>query len=83
MPIVSTGGDGSCGSTAFISSSVPGGRQHALRGFMHMRIQHTIQPTTASFFCRKPHPKVIGMLSAKGGQGASCAKASSHRERGL
>jgi len=47
--------------------------------FMRMRIQYT----TASFFCRKPYLKGIGMLSAKAGQGASCAHASSHRERGL
>jgi hypothetical protein len=79
MPIVSTDG-GSGGSTALVGfSSVLGWRQYARCGFMHMRIQHT----TASFFFRKPYLKAIGMLSAKAGQGASCAQASSHRERGL
>jgi len=71
MPIVSTDGGGSGGSTALIgSSSVLGWRQYALSGL-------------ASFFSRKPSLKAIGMLSAKAGQGASCAQASSHRERGI
>jgi hypothetical protein len=80
MPIASTDGGGSGGSTALIGfSSVLGWRQYALCGSMHMRIHHIM----ASFFCRKPYPKAIGMLSAEAGQGASCAQASSHRERGL
>jgi hypothetical protein len=80
MPIVSTDGGGSSGSTALIGfSSVLGWGQYAFCGFMHMRIPQT----TAPFFCRKPFLKAIGMLSAKAGQGASCAQASSHRERGL
>jgi hypothetical protein len=53
--------------------------QYALCGFVHMHIQHT----TESSFCKKPHLKAIGMLSVKAGQGTSCARASSHRERGL
>jgi hypothetical protein len=52
MPMVSTDGDSSGGSTVVTGSSpVPGWRLNALRGFTRIRIQHT----TASFFCRKPY----------------------------
>jgi hypothetical protein len=67
MPMVRTAGDGSDGSTIG-SSSVLGSCQYALCGFTHMAVR-----TTASFFCIKPYPQVIGMLSDKASQGASRA----------
>jgi hypothetical protein len=80
MPIVSTVGEVSGGSTALTgSSSVLGWCQYARCGFVHMGIQHS----TAPFLCRKLNLKGIGMLSANAGHGASCAQASSRREWGL
>jgi hypothetical protein len=76
---MSTGGDGSGGSTALSGSSALSWRQYTFCDFVENRIQHK----TPSFFRKKPHLKAMGMFSAKAGQDTSCAHASSHRGRGL